>query len=101
MILNNIAVQIESTLNPPTILEHKSIIAAFINNKNNPSVKIVTGSVRRTKTGFIKILSNPKTIATISDVIKLSIYTPFIKREISITNIAVRKILKISFISLN
>jgi hypothetical protein len=37
---------------------------ALITNKNNPRVKKVTGSVKKIKMGFTKILSNPKTIAT-------------------------------------
>jgi hypothetical protein len=99
-ILKSIAVQSESTLKPPTIFVHNIISAALINNKNNPSVKIVTGSVNSTKIGFIKIFNSPRTIATIKDVIKLSTDTPFIKCEISITSTAVSRILKISFIGL-
>jgi hypothetical protein len=41
-------------------------------NKNNPKVIIVTGSVSITNIGLIKILSNPKTIATIKAVVKLA-----------------------------
>ena len=78
-ILKSIAVHNESTLKPPTILVHNKIIAAFIKSKNNPRVKIVTGSVKSTKIGFTKILSNPNTTATIMDVIKLSTETPFMK----------------------
>lgn len=78
-ILNNNAVKKESTTKPPTILLHKIIIKALMTNKNNPSVKKVIGKVNNTKIGFIKILSNPKTIATKSDVVKLATCTPFIK----------------------
>jgi hypothetical protein len=70
--LKSNAVQKESTLNPPTILEHHKMIIAFITNKNNPKVKIVTGSVNKTNIGFIKIFNNPKTIATRIEVPKLS-----------------------------
>ena len=71
MILKIKAVQKVSTLNPPTILVHNKIISALITNKNNPKVIIVTGSVSMTNIGLIKILSNPKTTATIKAVVKL------------------------------
>ena len=35
-------------------------------NKNNPNVKIVTGSVNKTKIGFTNKFNNPRTIATIT-----------------------------------
>lgn len=67
-------------------------------NKNNPSVKKVIGKVNNTKIGFTKILSNPKTIATKSAVVKLATCTPVIKCEISSTKMAVTKTLTINFI---
>ena len=58
------AVQKESTLKPPTILAHNRIISALMANKNKPNVIIVNGKVNNTNIGFIKILSNPRTIET-------------------------------------
>ncbi len=66
------AVQKESTWKPPTISEHNKIMIALITNKNKPNVTIVTGNVRITKIGLINKLSNPKTTATIKEVMKLS-----------------------------
>ena len=63
-ILKTKAVQKESTLKPPTILSQNRIIIALMTNKNKPNVIIVNGKVNNTKIGFIKILSNPRTIAT-------------------------------------
>jgi hypothetical protein len=77
--LKNKAVQKESTSNPPTILVHKRISMALITNKNNPSDIIVTGKVNITKIGLIKILSIPKTTATMRAVEKLATRTPDIK----------------------
>jgi hypothetical protein len=78
-ILKNNAVQNESTAKPPTILEQRIIISALITNKNNPKVTIVTGKVKKTKIGLIKVLSNPKTIATNIEVIKLETVIPDMK----------------------
>ena len=66
------ATQNVSTVKPPTILVHNNIIKAFTTNKNNPKVTIVKGKVNNTIIGFIKILSNPKTTATITAVPKLA-----------------------------
>ena len=70
MILKKSAVQNESTLNPPTILSHNMMIKALITNKNNPKVTKVNGNVNITKMGLIKILSSPRTTATIKAVVK-------------------------------
>ena len=72
MRLKNKAVQKVSTVKPPTILVHKRIITALITNKKSPNVRIVTGNVRITKIGLIKILSKPRTTATIKEVVKLA-----------------------------
>ena len=48
-------------------------------NINNPKVKKVMGNVNKTKTGFTKKLSNPKTMATVKAEVNSSIITPFIK----------------------
>jgi len=79
IILKIKAVQNESTLNPPTIFEHNKIINALITNKNKPSVTMVTGKVNITKIGLINTLSNPKTTATIKEVVKLATCTLVIK----------------------
>jgi hypothetical protein len=70
MMLNSKAVQKESTLKPPTILSHNKIINALITSRNSPRVIKVIGNVRITKIGLIKILSSPRTTATIKAVVK-------------------------------
>jgi hypothetical protein len=52
------------------------MIRAFMISRNRPRVSIVTGRVNNTSIGLIKILRRPKTAATISAVIKLSMVTP-------------------------
>lgn len=73
------AVKKESTLKPPTILSHSKINIAFITSRNKPKVNTVTGRVKRISIGLTNTFSNPKTMATIIEVIKFSTYTPFIK----------------------
>lgn len=97
--LKNKAVQKPSIPKPVTSLEHNIIIAAFITNRNNPSVIKVTGKVKRTRIGFTNKFSSPKTIATTTEVIKPSTVTPGIKFAISITKIAVTRSLTIKPIS--
>ena len=97
--LKTIAVQKELILKPSTNIEHILMIAPLTTNKNNPNVRNVTGNVSIVKTGFTNIFSNPKTAATITAVVKLSIATVDIKLEISITKPAVISILNSSFIS--
>lgn len=46
------------------------MIIAFITNRNNPKVKIDTGSVNKIKIGFTNMFNSPKTIATIIEVEK-------------------------------
>lgn len=99
IILKNKAVKNVSTLNPPTIFVHNKIINALMTNKNNPSVTIVTGSVRITNIGLMKILSNPRTIATINAVVNPATFTPGIKLAISKTSAAVTSILINKFMS--
>lgn len=70
--LKSSAVQKESTLKPPTISVHNKMRIAFITNRNNPKVKIVTGSVNKIKIGFTNIFNNPKTIATTIEVEKFA-----------------------------
>jgi hypothetical protein len=66
------AVQKESMLKPPTIFVHNKMRIAFITNRNNPNVKIVTGSVNKIKIGFTNIFNSPKTMATIIEVAKFA-----------------------------
>ena len=66
------AVKKESTLKPPTILAHNKIKMALITNRNKPKVNTVTGRVKRISIGFTKTFNNPKTTATIIDVVKFS-----------------------------
>jgi len=66
------AVKKESTLKPPTILAHNKIKMALITNRNKPKVNTVTGRVNRTRIGFTNIFNNPKTTATIIEVVKLA-----------------------------
>ena len=74
--LNNKAVQKLLTSKPVTISVHSMIMTALMTNKNKPNVMMVTGKVNKTKIGLMKILSNPKTTATIIEVPKLSTRTP-------------------------
>jgi hypothetical protein len=53
IILNNIATQNPSTLNPaPNNFEVSKIIPALITNKNKPSVTTVIGKVRKIRIGL-------------------------------------------------
>jgi hypothetical protein len=79
IILKNKAVQNESTSKPPTILEQRIIIKAFMTNRNNPKVTMVTGNVKNTKMGLMNVLSNPRTTATNIDVRKLETVIPDMK----------------------
>ncbi len=62
-------------------------------SKNKPNVTIVMGKVNKMRMGFIKMLSNPRTTATISDVVKVSTETPGIKCAMTTTKTAVNNIL--------
>jgi len=52
------------TLNPSTSLSINIIIQAFITQINSPKVRMVSGKVRKTMSGFIKIFTKPSRIAT-------------------------------------
>lgn len=69
----------------------------MITNKNNPKVISVTGNVSNTKIGFTNALSNPKTTATINEVVKLATATPGIKCAMITTRMAVIRILMSRF----
>ena len=49
---------------------------ALITNKNNPSVKKVTGIVSNTKIGFKNVFKRPKTTATNNAPVKSVTWTP-------------------------
>lgn len=70
--LNNKAPRKPSTLKPSTSLEHIIIITAFITSKKSPKVTTVTGKVKRINKGFTNKFNNPKTTATIIEVVKFS-----------------------------
>ena len=61
------ASQNPATLNPPTMLAHKSTMSALITSEKRPSVKIVTGNERKLITGLMKALMRPSTTATTID----------------------------------
>jgi len=63
-ILNNIAIQKPSTLNPVINLSARRIISVFMTNKKSPKVTTVIGSVRTTRMGCKNAYKNPKTRAT-------------------------------------
>lgn len=71
---------------------HKTIINPLIINRKSPNVKIVTGKVKITKTGFTIKFNKAKTIATKIEVEKLSTVTPGKNLAIIKTSIAVIKI---------
>ena len=62
------AVHIPSTLKPSISLSANRMISAFTTNKNNPSVRMVTGNVKMIKIGFTNTLRTDKTAATIKEV---------------------------------
>jgi hypothetical protein len=70
--LKSNAHQKPSTTNPGTILPISMIISAFMTNKKNPNVTMVTGIVRKTRTGLMKVLRIAKAIATMMAVAKFS-----------------------------
>ena len=78
-ILNNKAVQKESTLNPETRLSHNKIMTALMTNKKSPKVITVTGSVNKTNTGFTNIFSKPNTTETIMAALNPLTLTPSMK----------------------
>ena len=62
-ILNKNAHQKPSTLKPSTNLLPSRMITALITNRKRPRVKIVIGSVSKTRMGFNKVLKMARTIA--------------------------------------
>lgn len=74
--LNNNAQPKLSTRNSGTRALVSKITAALITRVNNPSVRMVIGSVRRKSNGFIVTLIIPRTSATIRAVVKSVMWTP-------------------------
>jgi len=75
------------------------MINALITSKNKPKVISVIGKVNRIRIGFIKMLSSPRTTATISEVVKFAIVTPGIKCAMTTTKIAVINMRRSKFIN--
>ena len=86
------------TEKPSINLSAKSIISAFITNKNNPKVNNVIGKVRITNIGFTIRFRIDKTTATIIAVVYESTCTPLSIFAITTTAIAFNKRRMISFI---
>jgi len=63
-ILKSNAGKSEATSNPSTIYAVSNTINAFTRKVNNPKVRKLIGSVRRSRTGLTTALMTPKTIAT-------------------------------------
>lgn len=99
MMLNINAHQNPSTIKPGTIELAIRIINAFITNKNNPNVTIVTGIVSTTKKGFRILFNKANTAATIIADRKLSIWTPGNKYDVTIIAIPLISILNNIFIT--
>lgn len=70
--LNMRAHQNPSTLKPGTKFAARRITTALITNVNNPKVKIVIGSVRIRRMGFMNALITPKTTAATRAAVKLT-----------------------------
>ncbi len=77
--LNNNAQPKLSTRKPGTRLLVSKISKALIIKVNNPSVRMVIGSVRRKSNGFIVTLIIPRISATIIAVVKPAMWTPWSK----------------------
>ena len=74
------------------------MITALITSKNKPSVRIVTGNVNKTKTGFTIKFKIASTKATIIAVPYPATLTPGKNLANKITATAVSRILMINFI---
>jgi hypothetical protein len=64
--LKSIAIPNPPTLKPGTIALARLMIIPLITSVNNPRVKIFTGSVRSTSSGFTNVFKRPSTIDAIS-----------------------------------
>ncbi len=74
--LNNSAVKKPLTAKPVTNFPAKSIMTAFITNKNKPNVSNVAGKVKNTNKGLTNIFNNAIVKATTTAVVKLSTKIP-------------------------
>jgi len=98
--LNNIATQNPSTLNPSFIIfEVTRMMVALITNRNNPRVTIVIGNVRNIKMGFTYTFIKTNNTETTMAMGKLFTSTPGIRLAITKTAKAVEAILIKKFIS--
>jgi hypothetical protein len=74
------------------------MIIALIMSRKSPKVRMVTGKVRMTRTGLTIKFSKLRTMATIMAVVYESTPTPGSIFDKITTAMALRRILKISFI---
>ncbi len=70
-------------------------MAVFITRAKSPSVKTVTGRVKNRSTGRKKVLRTPRTIATMSAVVKFDTRTPGVTYPVTKTAIVLKKRCKI------
>jgi len=84
--LHTIAIRKPLTANPGTIELASIIMSALITIVNNPSVRILIGSVRRTINGLIKTFKKAITIAAISVPIAVASTPGSMKAVIPIAN---------------
>ena len=96
--LNIKAVIKPSTSKPSTIFVQSNTINALMTKRNKPKVSTVTGKVKNTIIGYIKMFNNPSTTATINAVVKPTIRTPGIKCDKMTTRSAVTIIFMSKFI---
>jgi len=80
--LNNNAQPKLSTRNPGTRPDVSKISNALITKVNNPSVRMVIGSVRRKSNGFIVTLIIPRISAAIIAGVKPAMWTPWGKKAV-------------------
>lgn len=65
-----------ATTKPGVIAPASQMVIALITKRNSPKVTIVSGSVRRTKSGLTMALTSPNTIAAIAAAAKLVTMKP-------------------------
>jgi len=96
--LNNNAEKKLVTTNPPTKLAAIKMMIAFITKRNNPSVRIVAGSVKKISSGFTNIFKTAIANATQIAVDIVAISTPGKIPAKANTAKAVKTIFRIKFI---
>lgn len=97
--LNSIAVQKLFTLNPATNFWAIKIIPALITSKNNPSVKMVIGMVKKVNTGLTMAFKKANTTANIKADWYPFKLTPGKKRAMTKTAKAAKIIFKIKLMA--